>query len=110
MRPAACRITRFKDLFLLSQTVGGVYRTAIAAIATAIVVIATATAGEPVAPRYELYFSPDLDAESGARLVSSALTGTGAGEQRLFRPLGAGAGGAVARAVRGFVWDAPVAW
>src|SRR2546427_2615901 len=79
-------------------------------VAAALVVIATARADEAVAPRYELYFSPTLNAESGARLISSAVTGTGAGEQRLFRPLGTGPGGAAAHGLRALAWDAPIAW
>ena len=61
-------------------------------------------------PRYELYLSPTLDAETGARLIASAVTGTGAGEERLFRSLGPGPGGVAAREVRTLVWDAPMAW
>jgi hypothetical protein len=71
---------------------------------------APARAEEPLPPRYELLFSPALDGESGARLVSSAVTGTAAGEERLFGPLGPGAGGVLCRAARVLVWDAPMAW
>jgi len=84
--------------------------TALLAFATAFLPAAPALAEEPLPPRYELLFSPTLEAESGARLVSSAVTGTAAGEERLFRPLGPGPGGAVARGARTIVWDAPVAW
>jgi len=69
-----------------------------------------ARAEDRPAPRYELYLSPTLDAETGARLIASAVTGTGAGEERLFRSLGPGAGGVVARGIRTLVWDAPMAW
>jgi hypothetical protein len=81
-----------------------------ASVAVAIALFAPAWAEESIPPRYELYFSPRLEAETGARLVSSAVTGTGAGEERLFRPLGPGAGGIAARGARALVWDAPVAW
>jgi len=64
----------------------------------------------PGAPRYELLLSPALDAESGARLVSSAVTATGGGEERLFRPLDPGRWAITLRAVRTIAWDAPVAW
>jgi len=89
---------------------GALAATALLSLATAFLPAAPARAEEPLPPRYELLFSPTLDAESGARLVSSAVTGTGAGEERLFRPLGPGAGGAVARGARSLVWDAPMAW
>ena len=79
-------------------------------IAATLAFVAAARADEAIPPRYELYFSPALDAESGARLVSSAVTGTAAGEARLFRPLGPGPGGAAARTARTLVWDAPMAW
>ena len=69
-----------------------------------------ALAEDEPAARYELYLSPTLDAETGARLVASAVTGTGAGEERLFRPLGSGPGGIAARELRTLVWDAPMAW
>jgi len=68
----------------------------------------SARAGD-VSPRYELYLSPTLDAETGARLISSAVTGTAAGEERLFRSLDGG-GGVAARALRTLLWDAPIAW
>lgn len=61
-------------------------------------------------PRYEMLLSPTLDAESGARLVSSAVTATGWGEERLFRPLVPGPGAFTLRAVRTLAWDAPMAW
>jgi hypothetical protein len=83
---------------------------AVASVAVAVFVLAPVLAEESSPPRYELYFSPRLEAETGARLVSSAVTGTGAGEERLFRPLGPGAGGIAARGARALVWDAPVAW
>ncbi|HKB08929.1 MAG TPA: hypothetical protein VKF61_11670 [Candidatus Polarisedimenticolia bacterium] len=83
---------------------------AIASVAITVFVLVPARAEESSPPRYELYFSPRLEAETGARLVSSAVTGTGAGEERLFRPLGPGAGGIAARGARALVWDAPVAW
>src|SRR2546428_799702 len=76
---------------------------ALLALANASLAAAPARAEGPLPPRYELLFSPTLDAESGTRLVSSAVTGTGAGEERLFRPLGPGAGGAVARGARTLV-------
>jgi len=79
-------------------------------VAAALLVIGAARAGETVHPRYELYFSPDLDAETGARLISSAVAGTGGAEERLFRPLGTGTGGGIARGARMLLWDAPVAW
>jgi hypothetical protein len=73
----------------------------------------------PPRPRYELYLSPSFEAESGARDLAAAVTGIAEGEERLFRGLGpdrpgggAGrrAGSLALRAVRAFVWDAPVAW
>lgn len=74
-------------------------------------VAAAARADEPqIAPRYELLLSPALDAESGARLVSSAVTATGSGEERLFRRLDPGPWATTLRAVRTLVWDAPMAW
>jgi hypothetical protein len=77
----------------------------------ALLAAAAARADEPqVAPRYEMQVSPILDAESGARLISSAVTATGWGEERLFRPLAPGPGAATARAVRALLWDAPMAW
>jgi hypothetical protein len=79
-------------------------------LAATLAFVAAARADETIPPRYELYFSAALDAESGARLVSSAVTGTAAGEARLFRPLGPGPGGTAARMTRTFVWDAPMAW
>jgi hypothetical protein len=84
--------------------------TALLSLAAAFLPAARARAEEPLPPRYELLFSPTLDAESGARLVSSAVTGTATGEERLFRPFGGGAGGALARGARTLVWDAPIAW
>src|SRR2546422_6611122 len=69
-----------------------------------------ALAEDEPTPRYELHLSPTLGAETGARLVGSAVTGTGTGEERLFRPLGPGRGGIAARAARTLVWDAPMAW
>jgi hypothetical protein len=72
---------------------------------------APARAGEaPGAPRYELLLSPTLDAECGARLVSSAVTATGSGEERLFRRLNPGPGAATLHAFRTLAWDAPMAW
>ena len=79
-------------------------------IAAALAFVAAARAGETMTTRYELYLSPMLGAESGARLIPSAVTGFGSGEERLFRGLGPGPGGAAARSVRALVWDAPVAW
>src|SRR6266581_4913103 len=79
---------------------GALAATALLSLATVFLPAAPARAEEPLPPRYELLFSPTLDAESGARLVSSAVTVTGAVEERLFRPLGPGAGGAVARGTR----------
>jgi hypothetical protein len=84
--------------------------TPILVIAATLAFVAAARADETIPPRYELYFSPALDAESGARLISSAVTGTAAGEARLFRPFGPGPGGAAARTARTLVWDAPMAW
>ncbi len=112
----------------MRDKIGGVYNRPRAAAAAVLVVTTAALAvtgavladendsdaapraGESLPPRYELLFSPTLDAESGARLISSAVTGTGEGEARLFRPLGTGAAGAFARLTRTIVWDAPVAW
>jgi hypothetical protein len=72
---------------------------------------AGARADEPQGPpRYELLLSPTLDAECGARLVSSAVTATGSGEERLFRRLEPGPGGIALRTLRLLAWDAPVAW
>lgn len=72
---------------------------------------APARADEPPGgPRYELLLSPTLDAESGARLVSSAVTATGSGEERLFRRLNPGPAAATLRAFRTLAWDAPMAW
>ena len=91
----------------------GVRSRILVAAAGALAVVATARADEPrplLPPRYELFFSPTLDGESGARLISSAVTGTGEGEERLFRPLGTGVGGGFARGVRLWLWDAPMAW
>src|SRR5213596_1890441 len=79
-------------------------------VATALVSSRPALAEDEPTPRYELYLSPTLDTESGARLVASAVTGTGAGEDLLFRSLGSGPGGIAAREVRTLVWDAPMAW
>src|SRR6266571_1818369 len=89
---------------------GALAATALLSLATAFLPAAPVRAEEPLPPRYELLFSPTLDAESGARLVSSAVTVTGAGEERLFRPLGSGPGGIAARELRTLVWDAPMAW
>src|SRR5213593_2254148 len=70
-------------------------------------------------PRYELYISPSVEAESGARDLAAAVTGIGAGEERLFRGLGPDgpghgaawrAGSVALRAARTIVWDAPIAW
>lgn len=61
-------------------------------------------------PRYELLLSPVLDAESGARLIASAVTATGWGEEHLFRRLDPGPGAITLRAVRTVAWDAPMAW
>jgi len=83
---------------------------ALLSLAAALLPAAPVRAEEPLPPRYELLFSPTLDAECGARLVSSAVTGTASTEERLFRPFGSGAGGAVARGARALVWDAPMAW
>jgi hypothetical protein len=72
---------------------------------------AGARADEPQGPpRYELLLSPTLDAECGARLVSSAVTATGSGEERLFRRLEPGPGAIALRATRLLAWDAPMAW
>src|SRR5881628_754712 len=68
--------------------------TALLSLAAAFLPAAPARAEESLPPRYELLFSPTLDAESGVRLVSSAVTGTGAGEEPLVPPPGAGAGAA----------------
>jgi len=64
----------------------------------------------PSPPRYEVLFDPFFGAESGARLVSSVVTGTGTGEERLFRSLGPGAVGGTVRGARLLLWDAPMAW
>jgi hypothetical protein len=69
--------------------------------------VAPAWIGEP---RYELLASPILDAESGARLISSAVTATGWGEEHLFRRLAPGPGAITLRAARTLAWDAPIAW
>jgi len=90
--------------------IGGACSRTLLTIAATLAFVAAARADETTPPRYEMYFSPALDAESGARLVSSAVTGTGAGAARLFRPLGPGPGGAAARMTRTLVWDAPMAW
>jgi hypothetical protein len=74
----------------------------------------------PPTPRYEIRLSPGMDAESGAVTISSAATGLGAGEERLFLgktpEAGAGeepdwgAGKAILRSGTMLIWDAPVAW
>lgn len=70
-----------------------------------------ARADEPQSgPRYELLLSPTLDAECGARLISSAVTATGSGEAKLFRRLEPGPWAMALRAVRTLAWDAPMAW
>src|SRR2546426_7489274 len=79
-------------------------------VGPALVAPRPALAEDEPTPRYELPLSPTLGAETGARLVGSAVTGTGTGEERLFRPLGSGRGGIAARAARTLVWDAPMAW
>src|SRR5947208_11510467 len=89
---------------------GGPAAVLLLSLGSAFLPAAPARAEEPLPPRYELLFSPTLDAESGARLISSAVTGTAAGEERLFRAFGSGAGGALARGARTLVWDAPMAW
>ncbi len=77
----------------------------------ALVLPPASVASEPAdAPRYELLVSPILDAEAGTRLISSAVTATGWGEEHLFRRLDPGPGTATLRAVRTLVWDAPMAW
>src|SRR5437773_2652668 len=83
---------------------------ALLSLAAALLPAAPVRAEEPLPPRYELLFSPTLDSECGARLVSSAVTGTASAEERLFRPFGSGAGAAIARGARALVWDAPMAW
>src|SRR5256712_425483 len=85
-------------------------RSALLHFAAVLTLGSPALAEDESAARYELYLSPTLDAETGARLVASAVTGTGAGEERLFRPLGSGPGGIAARELRTLVWDAPMAW
>jgi len=65
-------------------------------------------------PRYEFYLSPNLDAESGDRILGSTVTGIGEGEERLenlARERGVGDAGLTAlRSLRAIVWDAPIAW
>lgn len=81
------------------------------AAAVALFLPATALASDPAGKRrYELLVSPILDAESGARLISSAVTATGWGEEHLFRRLDPGPGAITLRAARTLAWDAPIAW
>ncbi|HEU4402833.1 MAG TPA: hypothetical protein VFT43_12075 [Candidatus Polarisedimenticolia bacterium] len=81
------------------------------------IVVADAAADDPAArppaddharPRYELQISPWFDAESGARDLAAAVTGIGAGEERLFRWFEPA--GIVLRPLRTLAWDAPIAW
>jgi hypothetical protein len=75
-----------------------------------------APAGPGQETRHEIHLSPDLGAETGARLVAAAVAAVGAAEQGLFaRP---GEPSRASRSPRAFalrgartiVWDLPVAW